>query len=264
MELSLGHYVLAIAGGAAAGAINTLSGSGSAVTLTILVWLGLPTPLANGTNRVGIVVQTAVSTWTMRRGGALRVEERPGGVWLVGATVLGAIAGAAAAARVGEQAMDLAISVVLSAVLVAVLMEPKRWLRSESEVAPGRPQWKLLAGFVLIGVYGGFVQAGVGVVLLAGLVLGAGYALIEANALKNLIAFCFTVPALVIFALDDQVDWTIGAMMACGQAVGAWAAARFAVKSDQAQVWVRRLLVAMLILGIVRFFGIWAWAVREL
>ena len=264
MELPIYYYVLAAIGGVAAGAINTLSGSGSAVTLTILAWLGLPAPLANGTNRVGIVVQTAVSTWTLRRGGKLQMERRPGGWWLVAAAVIGAMGGSLVAAELDEAALDLAIGVVMVGLLVAVMVKPKKWLRTESEVEPGRPRWTLLLGFVLIGAYGGFVQAGVGILILAGLVLGAGYALIEANALKNLMAFCFTVPALVIFALHDQVDWAIGALMASGQALGAWAAARFALENERAHLWVRRLLVVVLIFGIVRFFHIWDWATAAL
>ena len=84
--------------------------------------------------------------------------------------------------------------------------------------------------FFAIGVYGGFIQVSVGLFLLAGLVLGAGYNLIGANAMKNLIVLVFTAAALVVFVVNDQVEWTLGLLLGAGQAAGAWTAAHFAVK----------------------------------
>ena len=84
--------------------------------------------------------------------------------------------------------------------------------------------------FFAIGVYGGFIQVSVGLFLLAGLVLGAGYNLIGANAMKNLIVLVFTAAALIVFVVNDQVQWTLGLLLGAGQAVGAWVAARFAVQ----------------------------------
>ena len=85
--------------------------------------------------------------------------------------------------------------------------------------------------FFAIGVYGGFIQVSVGLFLLAGLVLGAGYNLIGANAMKNLIVLVFTAAALIVFVVNDQVQWTLGLLLGAGQAVGAWVAARFAVQA---------------------------------
>jgi uncharacterized membrane protein YfcA len=79
-------------------------------------------------------------------------------------------------------------------------------------------------------VYGGFIQVSVGLFLLAGLVLSAGYNLIGANALKNLIVMLLTAAALIVFVANDQVEWTLGLLLGAGQAIGAWVAARFAVK----------------------------------
>jgi uncharacterized membrane protein YfcA len=84
--------------------------------------------------------------------------------------------------------------------------------------------------FFVIGVYGGFIQVSVGLFLMAGLVLGAGYNLVGANALKNLIVLVFSAAALVVFVLNDQVQWTLGLLLGAGQAVGAWVAAHFAVR----------------------------------
>ena len=256
MEHAWYIYLLVLVGGALAGVINTLAGSGSLVTLPLLVFLGLPATVANGTNRVGVIVQCLVGVETLRRGGKLRTE---GSLWLIVPTVLGALAGAAIAANMTPEGMETAIGVVMALMLVVILINPKRWLRETSDLTEGRPRWWLLAVFFAVGTYGGFIQAGVGVLMLAALVLGAGYNVIEGNAIKLLIAAIFTTGALLVFVANDQVNWAYGALMAVGQSVGAWAAARFAVESENIAVWVRRLLIVIVFFSMLKFFGVFGW-----
>ncbi len=249
-------YPLILLGGAVAGAINTLAGSGSLVTLPLLIFLGLPANVANGTNRVGILLQCAVGVETLRRGGKLRTK---GSLWFIVPTILGAVVGAAVAAQMSANEMQTAIGVVMAGMLLVILVDPKKWLREKSELHEGRPRWWLLAVFFVVGIYGGFIQAGVGIMMLAALVLGAGYNIVEAAALKLLIAGLFTSFALAVFVLNGQVNWAYGALMAVGQSVGAWAAARFAVKSENAAVWVRRLLILIVAVSMLKFFGAFGW-----
>ena len=115
------------------------------------------------------------------------------------------------------------------AMLVVILIRPRRWLEGRPDLADkpfGWPQWLI---FFAIGIYGGFIQAGVGIFLLAGLVLSAGYDLVRANAVKVLIVLVFTISALAVFVVNQQVVWTIGLIVAVGQMAGAWVAARMAV-----------------------------------
>jgi uncharacterized membrane protein YfcA len=108
--------------------------------------------------------------------------------------------------------------------------------------------------FFLIGVYGGFIQAGVGIFLLAGLVLAAGFELVRANAVKNLIVGCFTVFALAVFILNDQVDWEAGIVLAIGNMLGAWVAARMAVKRGAS--FVRWILIAVIVVSAAVLLGV--------
>ncbi len=245
-------YPLVFVAAMVAGVMNVLAGSGSLLTLPALVFLGLPSPVANGTNRVGNLVQCVVGVEIFRREGRLAIAESG---WYLGPAVLGAGVGAWVATLLNAEQMDLAIGVVMVAMLGVLLVDPKRWLRPESDLVDGRPPWWILVVFFVVGAYGGFIQAGVGVMLLAALVLGAGYEIVEANGVKMFIALVFTAGALLIFVFDDKVDWVYGGFMAVGQALGAWIGARFAVDSERAGVWIRRLLIVVVIVSAVKFLG---------
>ena len=212
--------------GFAAGFINTLAGSGSLLTLPILILLGLPANVANGTNRVGVVLQNIVAVATFRQRGALPLA----GSWkLIVPSVVGADDGAELAVDLDEQLLRQTISVLMIVLIVVMLLKPERWIAEHA--TPREPRLFVeVPLFFAIGVYGGFIQVSVGLFLLAGLVLGAGYNLVGANALKNLIVLVFTVAALVVFVVNSQVDWTLGLLLGAGQAVGAWVAARSAIK----------------------------------
>ena len=212
--------------GFAAGFINTLAGSGSLLTLPLLILLGLPANVANGTNRVGVLLQNIVAVATFRRRGALPLA----GSWkLIVPSVVGGVIGAELAVDLDEQLLRQTIGVLLLVLLAVMLLNPERWIASQ--VAPREPRLLVeVPLFFAIGVYGGFIQVSVGLFLLAGLVLGAGYNLIGANAMKNLIVLVFTAAALVVFVVNDQVEWTLGLLLGAGQAAGAWIAAHFAVK----------------------------------
>jgi uncharacterized membrane protein YfcA len=211
--------------GFAAGFINTLAGSGSLLTLPILILLGLPANIANGTNRVGVLMQNVVAVATFRQRGALPLA----GSWkLIVPSVVGSVIGATLAVDLDEQLLRQTIGVLMLVLIVLMLLKPERWIAEHA--APRNPRLLVeVPLFFVIGVYGGFIQISVGLFLLAGLVLGAGHNIVGANAMKNLIVLVFTAAALVVFVINDQIDWTLGVLLGSGQAVGAWVAARFAV-----------------------------------
>lgn len=246
-------YPLAILAGIVAGVINTLAGSGSLVTLPMLVFLGLPSNVANATNRVGVILQNVVGVLTFQRSGKLNLSNS---LWLVVAAVPGGAAGAWLASNLGEQQMDVIIGAIMVVMLFVILFEPQRWLRQHSEVRDGRPSlWALLI-FVAIGFYGGFIQASVGILILAAMVLGMNYSLAHANAIKLMIVLIVTIAALLVFINQNLIHWGFGLLMAVGQSIGAWGAARFATTAKNANLWTRRLLIAVVIISILQFFGI--------
>ncbi len=251
-------YPLAILAGIVAGIINTLAGSGSLVTLPMLIALGLPSNIANATNRVGVTIQNIVGIATFYRSGKL---DMAGTWWLVLPALPGALLGAWLASTLGKQQMDTVIGIVMVVMLFVILFDAQKWLREKSEVRAGRPSWITLLFFFGVGVYGAFIQAGVGVFILAAMVLGTGYSLIHANAVKLVLILIITLVALVIFINQGLIDWGLGLLMAIGQGIGAWLAARFATQYKNANVWVHRLLIAVIVISIIQFFGIWDFVV---
>lgn len=255
------HVILILLAGFAAGVINTLAGSGSVVTISLLVFLGLDPKTANGTNRIGVLLQsiTGAKTFIADR----QALPRDMG-WQIVPTIAGSILGSFIAAGIDERAMGLAIGWLFVVLLGLILLKPSKWMRQVPEVRDNHRSLLSVAMFFAIGVYGGFIQAGVGIFLLAALVLYAGHTLNTANALKLIAVTVFTVPALIVFVIKGQVVWSYGLLMAAGQMLGAWVAARFAMNHPQANLWVRRLLIAVIIASIIKFLNLYPWAVHLL
>ena len=234
--------------GFAAGFINTLAGSGSLLTLPILILLGLPANVANGTNRVGVLLQNIVAVATFRQRGALPLA----GSWkLIVPSVVGAVLGAELAVDLDEALLRQTIGVLMIVLIVVMLLKPERWIAAHA--APREPRLLVeVPLFFAIGVYGGFIQAGVGIFLLAGLVLGAGFNLVGANAVKNLIVLVFTAAALVVFIVNDQVQWALGLLLGAGQMGGAWLAARMAIA--RGAKFVRIVVIVIVVLSALALF----------
>ncbi|PCJ83460.1 MAG: hypothetical protein COA57_11175 [Flavobacteriales bacterium] len=248
-------YLLAIAGGFAAGFINTLAGSGSLITLPILIFLGLPANVANGTNRIGVFFQCLVSVLTFKKAGKLNLS---GTGFLILPTIAGALIGALIAVDLNENTMKTLIAVVMALLLIPILRSKKSWIQESSTTKNTNP---ILLGcvFFIIGIYGGFIQAGIGIFMLSAMVLLAGLDFGKSNVLKNFIVLCYTLPAIFIFIVNNQVDWWLGGLLTIGQATGGWVSARFATKSKNANVWVRRLLIAMILVSVFELFGLREW-----
>ncbi len=243
MMLSWEHILLVVLVGILTGFINTLSGSGSLISLPILMFIGLPPHVANGTNRVGILMQNLVGTGNYHRQGLLDI---PMGIRVAIPAILGAITGAYVVSGLSARAVEVSVAVILLIMLIPLMLKPKQWL--EGKDMSGVAHNKLLRYliFFVVGVYGGFIQAGVGIFLLSALVLNAGYDLVKANALKVFINLIFTPFALGVFVWQGHVDWGVGLVLAVGNGIGAWFASQWSVAWGPAFV---RYVLAVVILG---------------
>jgi len=244
-------YVLASCGALFAGAINTLAGNGSAITLTILTeLLGLPPNIANGTNRVGIFTQSSVASWVFYKGDKLDISKRRNYIVII---FLGALAGGILALNVSNEQFRSVFRFMLVFMLIAVVVKPKRWLRKTDSTF--NPPWYLYVPLLFaLGFYGGFIQMGMGVFFLIIMVLVLRINIIESNALKGFVIALYTLVVIGLFAYKGMIDWKIGAVMAVGQTIGGWLTAKFATKVSWADQAAYYMLIIVLILAIGRMF----------
>lgn len=219
-------YIIVVAVGVVAGIINTLAAGGSMITLPVLMALGLPPNMANGTNRIAIFLQNVVGVGSFHRE---KIMDFPSGFRVGIPAALGAIAGAFIAVNLNDEAMKLAIAGVMILVFFLILLKPNRWINSHEEHPP-IPYWIQVVVFFFVGIYGGFIQAGVGFFLLTSLVLGSGYELVKANSLKLFVILLYTPLALLIFFLHKDVHLWMGLLLAVGNMSGAWIGTKIAVK----------------------------------
>jgi uncharacterized membrane protein YfcA len=208
-------WIALFAAGLAAGLINVVAGGGSFLTLPALIVLGLPATLANGTNRVAIVLQNVVAVRGFHRHRVLPWR------WALAASVpavAGAVAGTWAALRIGDEAFEKVLALLMVAISLWTLLAPGG---RDPEGTPESSPWSpgLVVAFFAIGVYGGFVQAGVGFLLVAA-TTWAGLDLVRGSAVKVLAILVFTLVSLAIFASQGEIDWTAGLVLGAGSVIG--------------------------------------------
>lgn len=245
------YKILAVIGvGLIAGFINTLAGSGSLLTLPLLMFLGLPPNVANGTNRIAILLQNIVGVSSFRQQKVLDFKE---GLKIGIPAVIGSLIGARIAVNLNDAFMERAIGALLILMFFLIILKPNRWLKGREDQSPVKLVWQAVI-FFAIGIYGGFIQAGVGFFLLAGLVLGTGFELVRANALKVFIVLLYTPFALAVFILNDDVNYVFGFILAIGNMLGAFLGARVAVKWGAPAV--RIFLLVALFFASLKLLGV--------
>jgi uncharacterized membrane protein YfcA len=213
----------------------------------VLLWVGLSPHVANGTNRIGILLQSVTSTLTFTRAGAFPWRRL---LPLLGSAGAGVLLGAFAAARMHDDVFRRFAACLLAAAAATVFINSKRWSARRPDVGPVRA-WHHLAVF-LMSVYGGFLQVGLGVVLLAFFVLAAGYDVVRGNAMKTGLVAVSQLVALAVFERSGQIDWGVGLYLAIGSALGGVAGAHTVIRAGS--TWVRVLVFLSAIAGIVKLF----------
>jgi hypothetical protein len=245
------EVVLLIVSGVLVGFINTLAGGGSIISLSILMFLGLPANVANGTNRIAIFIQNIAAVGSFRK---QKVLDHKKGFWLAIPATIGSVIGALIAVDLNEAVIEKAIAIVMLMMMIVILYKPKRWLKGKKALQGKKVTvWQMIL-FFIIGVYGGFLHMGVGYALLAGIVLGAGYDLVKANAIKVFIILIWSPVILLVFIFYGQVNYLYGIILSIGSAIGALIASRLAVKKGAS--FVRWVIIVVILLTAAHVFGI--------
>lgn len=235
-----------LVGGFLAGVINAMAGGGSLITVPLLSLVGVGGTTANGTNRIAVFIQNASSAWGYARKGVSSVRET---LPVLIPASLGSLVGSLVASRIDDQLFERAFGVLMIPLLVLSLWKPA----AETAEKPW-PLWLSVAAFFGIGVYGGAVQAGVGLILL--LVLArSGRDLVTANAIKTIVILVVTMIAIPVFVANDQVRWIPALVLSVGSGLGGYAGANLAVARGEALI--RPVLVVVVVVLATRMLGLW-------
>ena len=219
--------------GFVAGVINTIAGGGSLLTLPMLIFMGLPPAMANGTNRIGIFIQCITSVAGFKSKG---IKPSAFGVFLGISALIGSLIGAQIAIDIKGETFNKILAIVMVTVVLFMVFKPKVDLANLAERTTGRYRWLSIIAFFFIGIYGGFIQAGVGIFILLALTSINYMGLVKSNAVKVLVVFIYTIGALAIFIYNQQIDYLYGLVLALGNATGGWLASRWSVKKGDGLV----------------------------
>ncbi len=247
------YYLILLIGGLLAGVINTLSGYGSIITLSLLMDVaGLPANVANGSNRIGVLAAGTFASLGFYKEGKLNFKKSR--VYVV-LTFLGAICGVYMATIISNEGFRTIFKYLSVVMLLIILVNPKKWLITESK-EHNLPYYILAPAFLLAGFYGGFIQMGLGLILLSLMVLMCKIELLEANGIKALIIVAFSIMAIFLFQMYGLIDWKAGSIIAIGQATGAYFTSTYISRIPSAQVWAYRMLVLIVVSVVIYQFSI--------
>ncbi|MCP4297331.1 MAG: sulfite exporter TauE/SafE family protein [Proteobacteria bacterium] len=201
--------------GCIAGFLNVMAGGGSAISLPILIFMGLDSTLANGTNRVAIFIQNLFAIGGFRK---QKFHQFNMSLPMAICTLPGAFLGAWVAVKIDDQWFHRILAIVMIGIVISMLV-PKSKTRTQNESSRLKTGLGYLA-MLGIGFYGGFIQVGVGFIMMAVMFHLFQMNLIHVNMHKVFIIFVYTIPALAIFIYSGNVNWSLGLTLAAGNAIG--------------------------------------------
>jgi len=251
--MTLTDTAIVLAAGLVSGFVNIVGGGGSLISLPVLIFMGLPSTVANGTNRVALMVQSIVAIGYFRQKGFFY----PKLSMILGVpALLGSLLGAKFAISLSDEMFNKTLAAVMLIVLVIIIWRPeKHFFKTGEEENLNRRRLAMAAlTFFGVGFYGGFIQAGVGFVIIAALSLITGMSLTKINSLKVFVSAIYIFTSLLVFIYSGKVDWVLGLILAVGNAAGAYLGSVFTVaKGDR---WIRIFLVVTVLIMSGKLIGL--------
>lgn len=239
--------ILLFIAGVLAGFINTLAGGGSALVLPVLIMAGIPSPIANATNRVAILLQNATGTYRFHKHNLLNVRNI---AHITIATIIGAISGSIIVVNIPSLYYDKILAVVFVVILI-VMLRPQK---NSSTITKRLPRWLEFIIFLIVGFYGGLIQVGVGFVFLATLNLVEEFDLIKANAVKVFMIMCYTIFVVIIFTISGKVIWKYALILSVGNMIGAFIGVKAAISGGEKLV--KIILTIAILIACLKLFGV--------
>ena len=230
------NILLILVTGTAAGFINSVAGGGSLLSLPLLITLGYPSAVANGTNRIAIIIQDiiAVANFKKKGYGNFKFSFKLGIP-----AIIGAVIGSNIAISIPDSVFNAVLGIVMVVMLIIIIFNPqKKFMKNKNKESIGQNFNKILGYiiFFFIGLYGGFIQAGVGFLIITALAFLTGSDLVEISSIKVFIVAMYLIPSLLIFIINGKIELLTGLILAAGNGLGAWIGTSLAVKNGEKMV----------------------------
>ncbi|AQS60241.1 sulfite exporter TauE/SafE family protein [Desulforamulus ferrireducens] len=252
--MSTTEIIIVLIAGLVSGFVNVVGGGGSLISMPALIFMGLPSAVANGTNRVALMVQSLVAIGYFRNKGYF--YPKLSAIFGIPA-VLGSIVGAKFAISLSDDMFNKILAIVMIVVAVLVIVRPEKRFLNMGEIGENLSKPRLILAslaFFGVGFYGGFIQAGVGFIIIAAMALITGMSLVKINSIKVSVTIIYIFASLLVFVLSGKVDWVLGIVLSLGNAVGAYFGSMFSVsKGDK---WIRIFLVVSVVLMSAKLLGV--------
>lgn len=239
---------LIILTGFVAAFLNTVGGGGSLFTVPILTFIGLPITSANATNRVALLVQNFFAVGGFRSKNV--ALPWPYSLYLGLATLAGGVVGALMASRVDDELFNTIFVGVMVVSIFFIIFKP-RAVQNQERLS-FKSQVIGTVCFFFLGIYGGFVQAGIGFLVLAVLGIVNNLNLVTSNYVKVFSAIVYTAASVIVFALEEKIHWATGGILAIGMAWGGWFASRWSV--DKGEIWIKRIMIVSILLLAIKLW----------
>lgn len=242
------EYLLIIGVGFLAAFLNTVGGGGSLFSVPILTFMGLPITMANATSRVAILFQNFFAVGGFRSKG---IElPWPYSLYLGLASLGGGLIGSLLASSIPDAVFSKIFVGVMIFSVILVVYDP---FKSKGEEKLNFKS-QLIGGicFFFIGIYGGFIQAGIGFLVIAVLSLVNNLSLVKSNYVKVFAAIVYTGVSVAVFAYEGKIVWATGLILAIGHAMGGWYASRWSVKAGE--VWIKRVMIVSVLAMAVKLW----------
>ena len=247
---SILSYIIIFISGLVAGVINTLAGGGSLLTLPILIFSGLPPNIANGTNRVGLLIQSIFGTAGYHSKG---ISSYPFSLYLGFSSLIGALLGAQIAIEIKPYLFNKILSIVMVTMVLIMLIRIKSFKVNLPERTSGKYFIFSLVAFFFIGIYGGFINAGIGFIIMFFLNQVNRLPLVKTNATKVFLVLIYNSGALFLFAFNNAINWKLGFILALGSSIGAWWASRWSVERGEGAIKLI-LVIAVIVMALKLWF----------
>lgn len=245
------ELVILLCSGLIVGFINTLAGGGTIISLSVFMALGLPPIVANGTNRIAILLQNITAVINFQH---QKLIDWKRSIRLMIPIVSGATLGAFFAKLIPNSIFSFLFGIIAIVIAFTLIFQPKRWLKERKDLLSNPLRvWQYIV-FFIIGIYGGLVHVGIGYFILSVIVLSVGHDMVKANAMKNVLILAYIPFSLIIFAMSGYVNWKYGLIHGCGNIVGAQLASFLSIRHGAK--WIRYLMIFITFIIVLQLFGI--------